>query len=121
MYARDFLKPVFNVRDFANWHSERTIDIDEEGYEPIPEVVQYFRDLPIPMKLASEITEISQDGGNEIYLNLIPFADGWEEYWDIENIEDLKHFPNLKKAILCYAKKNIVDDFKGKGVDADWV
>lgn len=37
-------------------------------------------------------------------LQLLRFGNGDEDYWDIESIEDAKHFPNLKKVVLCYAK-----------------
>ncbi|WP_298543052.1 hypothetical protein [uncultured Aquimarina sp.] len=121
MYNKKLITPKFDLFEFVIWYSKREIDLEEEGYEPIEEVTQYFRDLPIPKRLAPEITEIYQDGGNEIYLNLLRFAEGWEEYWDIESIEDVKNFPNLKKATLCYAKKNIVAELKDIGIDAAWL
>ncbi|AXT52933.1 hypothetical protein D1818_19690 [Aquimarina sp. BL5] len=121
MYNKELLEPKFDLSEFIEWYDKRKIDIEKEGYEPIPEVTQYFKDLQIPKKLAAEITEIYQDGGNEIYLNLLRFAEGWENYWDIESSEDAKNFPNLKKVTLCYAKKNIVDELKDIGIDADWI
>lgn len=71
--------------------------------------------------MAPLISEIYQDGGNEIYSQLLRFAEGWEEYWDIETLADAHHFPNLKSAILCYAKPNIVDDFNALGIQARWL
>lgn len=121
MYNKELITPKFDLFEFVIWYSEREINLEEEGYEPIEEVTQYFRDLPIPKRLAPEITEIYQDGGNEVYLNLLRFAEGWEEYWDIESIEDAKNFPNLKKATLCYAKQNIIGNLKEIGIDADWL
>lgn len=121
MYNKALLKPKFDLHEFVNWYDKRAIDLEEEGYEPIEEVTQYFRDLEIPKKLAPEITEILQDGGNDIYLNLVRFAEGWEEYWDIEQVGDAKQFPNLKTATLCYAKENVVDDFNALGIKADWL
>ncbi|WP_299900944.1 hypothetical protein [uncultured Aquimarina sp.] len=121
MYSKEFIQPKFDLFEFVLWYSKREIDLEEEGYDPIEEVTQYFRDLPIPKRLASEVTEIYQDGGNDIYLNLIRFAEGWEDYWDIENIEDVTKFPNLKKVTLCYAKEHIIPDLKKMGVDAEWL
>jgi len=95
--------------------------LDEEGYEPIEEVIQYFRDLPIPKRLAEKVTEIYQDGGNDIYLNLIRFAEGDEEHWDILSTQDVKHFPNLKKAVLCYANDKVLTELNEKGIDAKWI
>ncbi len=118
---QELITPKFDLFEFVIWYSKREIDLEEEGYEPIEEVTQYFRDMPIPKRLAPEITEIYQDGGNEIYLNLIRFAEGWEDYWDIESTEDFKNFPNLKKATLCYAKQNVIEDLKEIGIDAEWL
>jgi len=120
MYTKELLKPKFDLHEFIEWYDKRKIDIEEEGYEPIPEVTQYFKDLPIPKRLAKEITEIAQDGGNDIYLNLLRFGEGWEEYWDIESIVDAKNFPNLKKVWLCYAKDNVLNEFNEAGIKAKW-
>src|SRR5690606_4001244 len=117
MYNKELLEPKFDLYEFVEWYDKRKIDIEEEGYQPIPEIIQYFKDLPIPKKYASEITEIYQDGGNEIYLQLLPFGEGWEDYWDIEIAQDAKQFPNLKKAVLCYAKENVFNELNQIGVD----
>jgi len=121
MYNKELLEPKFDLFEFVEWFDKRKIDIEKEGYEPIPEVTQYFKDLPIPKKFASELTEIYQDGGNDIYMQLLRFGEGYENYWDIENIEDVKQFPNLKKAILCYAKDTIVDQMNNFGIKAEWI
>ena len=119
MYSKGVLKPQFDIYEFSKWYKGRNIDIDEEGYEPIAEIVQYFKDLPIPKRLATEITEIYQDGGNDIYMNLSPFSGGGEDDWDIECADDAKQFPNLKKATLCYAKDHVYDEFTKMGIDAE--
>jgi len=54
-------------------------------------------------------------------MQLLRFAEGWEDYWDIEKTEDTKHFPNLKKVVLCYAKKNVFEEFNNKGIKAEWL
>ncbi len=121
MYNKEFLEPKFDLNEFVEWYDKRYIDIEKEGYEPIPEVTQYFKNLPIPKRFASEITEIYQDGGNDIYMQLLRFGEGCEDYWDIETIEDAQQFPNLKKAVLCYAKENIVDELNSLGIKAKWI
>ena len=119
MYMKGLLEPKFDIYEFADWYRDRKIDIDEEGYEPIAEVVQYFKDLPIPKRLATEITDIYQDGGNDIYMNLSPFSGGGEDDWDMETAVDAKQFPNLKKATLCYAKDCVYDEFEKMGIEAE--
>ena len=119
MYDKGLLLPKFDIHEFANWYQAREIDLEEEGYEPIAEVEQYFKDLPIPKRFAKEVTEIYQDGGNDVYMNLVPFSGGAVEYWDIESSADAKQFPNLKKATLCYAKESIYNEFIALGIEAE--
>tara|TARA_R110002020_G_scaffold23460_5_gene78007 strand:- start:314 stop:1225 length:912 start_codon:yes stop_codon:yes gene_type:complete len=121
MYNKELLKPKFDVYEFVEWYDKRQINIEEEGYTPIPEVTQYFKDLPIPKRLAPVITEIYQDGGNDVYLQLLRFGEGWENYWDIEIAQDAKQFPGLKKAVLCYAKDNVIDELNNMGIQAEWI
>ncbi|QDO94497.1 hypothetical protein FNB79_11145 [Formosa sediminum] len=121
MYIKGLMEPVFDLFEFADWYKARDIDIDEEGYEPIAEVTQYFKDLPIPKRLASEITDFYQDGGNDIYMNLCPFSGGAVEYWDIETAIDAKQFPNLKKVTLCYATDAAYKEFEQLGIETEWL
>lgn len=121
MYNKELIEPKFDLFEFVKWYPHRKINLEEEGYNPIEEVTQYFKDLPIPKRLASEVTEIYQDGGDDIYMNLIRFGEGWESYWDIERIDDAKNFPNLKMATLCYAKENVLDELNEVGIKAEWL
>lgn len=120
MYNKELLKPKFDLLEFIEWYDKRKINIEEEGYNPIPEVTQYFKDLPIPKKYAPEITEINQNDG-DIYFQLLRFGNGCENYWDIETTEDTLQFPNLKNAVLCYAKDNVIDKLNNKGIKAKWL
>lgn len=120
MYNKELLEPKFELYEFVEWYDKRNIDIEKEGYKPIPEVTQYFKDLPIPKKYATEITEINQNDG-DIYLQLLRFGEGWENYWDIENTEDVKQFPKLKKATLVYAKENVLQELNAMGIKAEWL
>ena len=42
------------------------------------------------------------DGGNDVYMNIIPQWDGEDDSFDLNEItlEELQQFPNLKKATL---------------------
>lgn len=121
MYTKNLLKPKFDLYEFAKWYKNRKIDLEKEGYEPIKEVTEYFRDLPIPKRLAPELTEIIMDGGNKIYTQLICFPEGDENYWNIKSANDAKHFPNLKKVVLSYANKHITADLNNLGIDTSWI
>lgn len=123
MYEKNQLLPRFNAYEFAKKYKKRKIDIDEEGYEPIKEIVNWFKKIEIPVSLVSYIDEITMDGGNEIYTQIIPFWDGEDDYFDIKNIteDEIKQFSNLKKITLLPSKNNpkIIEKLKNYGIEAD--
>jgi hypothetical protein len=118
MYVQKVLEPTFDVREFARHYQGRIIDIETEGYNPIPEVTQYFRDLPVPKRLAPLVTRLLVDGGNEIYANLLVYGDGDEDYWDIASVADIVQFPNLKEAEIVYIKDGLIEELIAHGIDA---
>jgi len=121
MYNQKVLTPLFDIYEFIKEYDKREIDIEDEGYEIIPEVKTYFEQLEIPKQLAEKVTEIYQDGGNEIYLNLIPFWDGEDDIFDITSTEDVIHFPNLKTMTLLGTDNALLDELKTKGIQAEWL
>ncbi len=120
MYNKEFLKPKFDLNEFVKLYENRLIDLEEEGYDLIPEVVEYFKKLPVPKRLAKEITEINQDGISGIYKNLILFIEGYEDYDNIESSMDAIHFPNLKKAFFSYADENVMQELRNMGIESDY-
>ena len=110
MYDLEVLKPVFNIFDFAEEFSE--LNIDTESMEIIQPALDYMINLPIPKKYAEQVQEIDMDGGNEIYMNLIPQWDGEDDSFDLNEVslKELQQFPNLKQATIIssdfeYVKK----------------
>lgn len=118
MYSKELLQPKFDVFEFVELYDKRVIDTDEEGYEPIPEIIDYFKRLEIGKELAEQVTEIYQDGGNEIYMNITPYWDGEDDGFNIGNYEDLRHFPNLKKMTLFENDLKVYENLKSQGIDA---
>ncbi|WP_211092858.1 DUF6892 domain-containing protein [Chitinophaga polysaccharea] len=102
MYEKKILQPVFDLYDFIQNYEQRVIDIEKEGYHFIAEVTAYFEALEIDEKYANEVTEISQDAGNEIYRNMRWFWDGEDDTFNIKNFEDVRYFNNLRKMSLFY-------------------
>ena len=100
MYDLEVLKPIFNIFDFAEEASE--LNIDTESMEIIQPALEYMMNLPIPKKYAEQVQEIYMDGGNEIYLNLIPQWDGEDDGFDLNEVslKELQQFPNLKQATI---------------------
>ena len=122
MYEQGVLTPRFDVYDFVAAYTERQIDIEEEGYEIIPEVRAYFEQLAIPAELLSGIAEIYQDGGDNIYLQLCPFWDGEDDIFNIQSAEDAALLPNLKAVTLFYdSNPRILEEFRQRGIAAEWL
>ncbi len=117
MYVQEVLEPKVDVYEFADLYKKRNIDIEEEGYDPIPELVAYFKALKIDKKWAEAVSQIYQDGGNEIYMTICPFWDGEDDTFTIESFADIDQFPNLKKMTLFQTEESVLDSLKAKGIE----
>lgn len=117
MYDLEVLKPVFNIFDFAEEASE--LNIDTESMEIIQPALDYMMNLPIPKKYAEQVQEIDMDGGNEIYMNLIPQWDGEDNSFDLNEVslKELQQFPNLNQATIMTSNfKQVKETFDKQGV-----
>lgn len=112
MYEKKLLKPTFDVYEFAEKFTKRKIELMNEGYdEPIKEVLEWFENYQIPASLADEVEEIYMDGGNDIYLQIMPNWDGEDDFYDVNqlSLEEVSQFKNLKNMTLMSSK---LDDIK---------
>ena len=117
MYDLEVLKPVFNIFDFAEEAGE--LNIDTESMEIIQPALDYMINLPIPKKYAEQVQEIDMDGGNEIYMNLIPQWDGEDDSFDLNEVslKELQQFPNLKQATIISSNfEHVKETFDKQGV-----
>ena len=117
MYDLRVLKPYFDIYDFADEFSE--LEIDTESMEIIQPALDYMINLPIPKKYAEQVQEIYMDGGNEIYLNLIPQWDGEDDGFDLNEVslKELQQFPNLKQATIISSNfEHVKKTFDKQGV-----
>ena len=117
MYDLLVLKPYFDIYDFAEEFSEE--EIDTESLEIIQPALDYMINLPIPKKYAEQVQEIYMDGGNEIYLNLIPQWDGEDDCFDLNEVslKELRQFPNLKQATIISGNfEHVKETFDRQGV-----
>jgi hypothetical protein len=123
MYNQKLLKPVFDLHQFVRFHTAREIDVEAEGYEFIPEVIDYFEKFEIEKSLADKITELHQDGGNNIYLEVISFWDGEDDVFNIRSFKDAAQFKNLKFISLFYYQpedRQVLEELKDYGIDYDF-
>lgn len=99
MYNQEVLKPYFDIYDYmafkkAHWNLETDKNVRA--------AVAWFRELPIPVRLAEYVTEINMDGSDEIYMQIAPEWDGWDDRFDFNTLteRELKQFGKLKKMLI---------------------
>ena len=105
MYDINVLQPEFDIYEFAKEYNGEVIDTESEtAIEP---ALDYFKNLQIPKSLAKEVGSFYMDGGNEVYMNIIPLWDGEDGYFDLNDVSlaELRQFPNLTEATI------LTDDF----------
>ena len=121
MYNQETLTPKFDVYAFAATHNLNLSEIRWE-YEIIPEVREYFENLVIPAHLLPTITHLSQDGGDDIHLQLCTQWDGEDDLFNITSTADCALLPNLKSVVLLYDDDEImVSAFEKIGITAEYV
>ena len=100
MYDLHLLKSEFDIYDFADHYEGEKIDMDSDII--IEPAMNFFKEMEIPKNFAPYVEMLYMDGGNDVYMNIIPQWDGEDESFDLNEItlEELQQFPNLKKANL---------------------
>ena len=99
MYRHEILKPYFDIYDYMKFKKSRAKIETEKN---IRAAIDFFKALPIPKSLAQLVTQITMDGGDEIYGNIAPLWDGEDGRFDVNCISpyELRQFPNLKRIQL---------------------
>jgi len=110
MYDLQLLKPEFDIYDFADQYKGKKIDTDSDTI--IEPDMNFFKEMKIPKKFAPYVEMIYMDGGNDLYMNIIPQWDGENESFDLNEITlaELQQFPNLKKATIMSSNFDKVKD-----------
>ena len=100
MYDINVLQPEFDIYEFAKEYKGE--EIDTESDTVIEPALDYFKNLQIPKSLAKEVGSFYMDGGNEVYMNIIPQWDGEDGYFDLNDVSlaELRQFPNLTEATI---------------------
>jgi hypothetical protein len=118
MYNKELILPVFNSYKFAENHSLREIDIDNEGYDIIPEFKEYFENLIITQDILDKLEEITLNlAGSTVVHEIYPFWDGEDDIFDVYASDDIILLKNLK---LVYEtdvlESKIKNELREKGV-----
>ena len=120
MYDLNLLKPCFDIYGFADEHKE--LEINTDSYTVIEPALNFFIKLSIPMEFAQYVEKIYMDGGNEVYMNIIPQWDGEDECFDLNNItsSEISQFPNLKEATIMSSNFDKVKEiFEAENIDVE--
>lgn len=105
MYRQTLLVPRFDIHAFAAEYTKRQISVEDDGYAQIPEVLRYFKALPIAPALLKRVTTLHQssglDGGPAYIQHLHPFWDPGAGDQPVKvtakAIDDLPLLPNLTR------------------------
>lgn len=120
MYEKELITPKFDLYEFVDLYDLREIDIEEEGYDFIPEVTAYFENLEIDSAFAEHVTEIIQDGGDDIYLEMCRFWDGEDDIFNIKSSEDFVNFKNITKVELFYDEDDTLsNELRNMGIQVE--
>lgn len=121
MYEQELLAPKFDLSVFASHYLQRNINWEEEGWDVIPEALNWFYLLEIPSSLAPAVTQLRMEGDDEVYRQIFPFWSG-RRVFDVDKIseEELAQFPNLKKITLSTSyPETLLPWLEQHGVQAD--
>lgn len=90
---------------------------DGDGYECIPEMVVYFENLILTEKDLEQVTELSFDGGEDIYFLLMTYWDGESDEFDVKSVKGFEKLPNLKKVdYIAMCDEALMDEFREAGI-----
>ncbi len=85
-------------------------DDEHEPFLPITSIYNFFKNLPLTKEHLEKVTQICPDGGDEIYMYMVPDWDGEDDQFDIMSIEDVKLLPNLQSVdIYCLIGEKSID------------
>ncbi|MFN7093159.1 MAG: DUF6892 domain-containing protein [Allorhizobium sp.] len=74
----------------------RPVDLEEEGYDLIPEALDYLARYPLTDELLTSVEQMEFDGGATIYPFAWYFWTGEEGAFDIMDLSGIRFCPNLK-------------------------
>ena len=91
------LRSLGYFREEFNSLIDQFYDDDNYSYEPIPEILDFCKNLELKEEQLAQVDFISFDGSSETYHDIIPNWDGEDESFDVDTIIDVLKLPNLKE------------------------
>ncbi|RXZ80430.1 hypothetical protein EBB07_18945 [Paenibacillaceae bacterium] len=90
------------------------------GAGPIEELLVFFASLPLKQRDLDTVTELSFDGGNEIYHIIQPDWDGEDDLFDVVSVDGFEHLTRLKSvfyASMC--QPEVLEPMKSAGIEIE--
>jgi len=74
----------------------RTFDVGREGYQLVPEVLDYLARYPLNQDMLGSLETLDLDGGSSIYHHIWHFWNGEDGTFDIRSLVGIENCPNLR-------------------------
>lgn len=99
--------------------NEKYVDTyDGDGFECIPEMVEFFENLNLTKEDLSLVTELCFDGGEDIYFMIMPNWDGESEEFNVKSVSGFENLENLKQVeYIAMCSEELMDKFEEKGIE----
>ncbi len=95
-------------------------EAEKDGYEIIPEMVQFFENLKLTEEDLSLVTELAFDGGEDIYFLLMPYWDGESDEFEVKSVKGFEKLPNLKSVdYISMCSEELMEAFTQKGITVE--
>lgn len=92
-------------------------ETDDDGYEYIPEMVQFFENLTLTKEDLALVTDLAFDGGEAIYFLLMPYWDGESDELDVKSVKGFEQLPNLEKVdYISMCDEELMEAFTDAGI-----
>lgn len=100
---------------------EKYVDeYDGDGYECIPEMVDYFENLKLTQEDLALVEELVFDGGEDIYFLLMTYWDGESDEFDVSSVKGFELLPNLKKVLyISMCEEELMEEFEKAGIEVE--
>ncbi len=100
---------------------EKYVDeYDGDGYECIPEMVEYFENLKLTEEDLAMVEQLVFDGGEDIYFLLMTDWDGETDEFDVQSVKGFELLPNLKSVeYIAMCDEELMEEFEKAGIEVE--
>lgn len=81
--------------DLASHVLQRDVDLEDEGYDLMPEVLEYLACYPLTKEMLAQVGSIGFGGGNKLYRFAWYFWGGTDDTFEVTDIGGVELCPNV--------------------------